>query len=55
MLDRDYFHPVFAMPSSRQVLGAESGKLMGGFKEFTPAANFSIILLVITVCIGGIE
>ena len=39
----------FAMPSSRQVLGAESGKLMGEIsKRFTPAANFSIILLVIT-------
>lgn len=39
----------FAMPSSRQVLGSESGKLMGEIsKRFTPAANSSIILLVIT-------
>lgn len=39
----------FAMPSSRQVLGAESGKLMGEIsKRFTPAANLSIIVLVVT-------
>jgi len=39
----------FVMPSSRQVLGAESGRLMGEIsKRFTPFANFSIILLVIT-------
>ncbi len=39
----------FAMPSSRQVLGAGSGKLMGEIsKRFTPAANLSIIVLVIT-------
>ncbi len=38
-----------AIPSSRQVLGAESGKLMGEIsKRFTPLANYSIILLIIT-------
>lgn len=37
------------MQSSRQVLGAESGKLMGEIsKRFTPAANLSIITLIIT-------
>jgi uncharacterized membrane protein len=39
----------FAMPSSRQVLGAESGKFMGEIsKRFTPVANLSIVFLVIT-------
>lgn len=39
----------FAMQSSMQVLGAESGKLMGEIsKRFTPAANLSIITLIIT-------
>ena len=39
----------FAMPSSRQVLGAGSGKLMAEIsKRFTPAANLSIIVLLIT-------
>ncbi len=39
----------FAMPASRQVLGAESGKLMGEIsRRFTPVASSSIILLVIT-------
>ncbi len=38
-----------AIPSSKQVLGAEAGKLMGEIsKRFTPLANYSIILLVIT-------
>jgi uncharacterized membrane protein len=38
-----------AIPSSRQVSGAESGKLMGEIsKRFTPLANYSIILLVAT-------
>ncbi len=38
-----------AIPSSRQVLGAEAGKLMGEIsKRFTPLANYSIILLVAT-------
>jgi len=39
----------FAIPSARQVLGAESGKLMGEIsKRFTPAANLSIIVLLLT-------
>jgi uncharacterized membrane protein len=38
-----------AIPSSRQVLGAEASKLMGEIsKRFTPLANYSIILLVAT-------
>ena len=38
-----------AIPSSKQVLGAESGKLMGEIsKRFTPLVNYSIILLIIT-------
>ena len=38
-----------AMPSSKQVLGAESGKPMGDIsKRFTPLANYSIILLTVT-------
>jgi uncharacterized membrane protein len=38
-----------AIPSSRQVMGAESGKLMGEIsKRFTPLANYSILLLVVT-------
>lgn len=38
-----------AMPSARQVLGQDAGKLMGEVsKRFTPLANYSILLLVIT-------
>lgn len=38
-----------AIPSSKQALGAESGKLMGEIsKRFTPLVNYSIILLIIT-------
>jgi uncharacterized membrane protein len=38
-----------AIPSSKQVLGAESGRLMGEVsKRFTPLASYSIILLIIT-------
>jgi len=38
-----------AMPSSKQVLGSEAGKLMGEIsKRFTPIANYSIIFLVIS-------
>jgi uncharacterized membrane protein len=38
-----------AIPSSRQVLRAEASKLMGEIsKRFTPLANYSIILLVVT-------
>ncbi|MBI5748901.1 MAG: DUF4149 domain-containing protein [Nitrospinae bacterium] len=37
------------IPSSNQLLGVESGKLMGEIsKRFTPLANYSIILLIIT-------
>jgi len=35
-----------AIPSSRRVLGADAGKLMGDIsKRFTPLANYSIVLL----------
>jgi len=38
-----------ALPSSRFVLGTEAGKMMGEIsKRFTPLANYSILLLVIT-------
>src|SRR3990170_2026429 len=35
-----------AIPSSRRVLGADAGKLMGDIsKRFAPLANYSIVLL----------
>ncbi|MBI5643557.1 MAG: CopD family protein [Deltaproteobacteria bacterium] len=38
-----------AIPSSRQALGPNAGKLMGEISErFTPVANYSILSLVIT-------
>ncbi|MEW6108900.1 MAG: DUF4149 domain-containing protein [Nitrospirota bacterium] len=38
-----------ALPSARQVLGGESGKLMGEIsKKFTPLVNYSIIFLIVT-------
>ncbi len=38
-----------AIPSSKQVMGTEAGKMMGEIsKRFTPLANYSIILLVVT-------
>lgn len=38
-----------AIPTAKQVLGVESGKLMGEIsKRFTPLANYSIIFIVIT-------
>ena len=38
-----------ALPSSKVVLGAEAGKMMGEIsKRFTPLANYSILLLVIS-------
>jgi uncharacterized membrane protein len=38
-----------AMPSARQVMGADAGKLMGEVsKRFTPVANYSIAILVLT-------
>ena len=44
-----FFILFVAIPSSRQVLGAEAGKLMGEIsKRFTPLANISIALLIIT-------
>ena len=37
------------MPSAKQVLGVEAGKLMGDIsKRFTPIANYSIIFLIVT-------
>ena len=44
-----FFILFIALPSARQVLGGEAGKLMGEIsKKFTPIANYSIILLIIT-------
>lgn len=38
-----------AMPSARQVMGADAGKLMGEVsRRFTPVANYSIAILVLT-------
>lgn len=38
-----------AIPSSRKVMGADSGKLMAEItKRFTPLANYSIALLLVT-------
>lgn len=38
-----------AIPSSKQALGPEAGKLMGEIsRKFTPLANCSILLIVIT-------
>ncbi|MBI5468857.1 MAG: hypothetical protein HY891_06960 [Deltaproteobacteria bacterium] len=43
------FTLLIAIPASKEVLGADAGKLMGGVsKRFTPFANYSILLLVIT-------
>ena len=37
------------IPSAKQVLDVEAGKLMGDIsKRFTPIANYSIILLIVT-------
>lgn len=37
------------IPSAKRVLGIEAGNLMGDIsKRFTPIANFSIILLIVT-------
>lgn len=46
-----------AIPSSRQVLGAESGKLMGEIsKRFTPLANYSIMFLIVTgIVLAGLN
>ena len=38
-----------AIPSSRQVSGPDAGRLMGEMSgRFTPFANYSILLLVVT-------
>lgn len=38
-----------AIPSAKQVLGSDAGKLMGEIsKRFTPIANYSIIFLLVT-------
>ena len=38
-----------AIPSAKQVLGADAGKLMGEIsKRFTPIANYSIIFIIVT-------
>lgn len=44
-----FFILFIAIPSAKQVLGSESGKLMGDVaKRFTPIANYCIVLLIIT-------
>ena len=44
-----FFILFIAIPSAKQVLGAEAGKLMGEIsKRFTPLANYSIIFLIVT-------
>lgn len=44
-----FFILSIALPSAKQVLGGEAGKLMGEIsKRFTPIANYSILLLVVT-------
>ena len=46
-----------AIPSSKQVMGSDSGKLMGEIsKRFTPLANYSILLLVVTgILLSGLN
>lgn len=44
-----FFTLYIAIPSSRQAVGQESGRLMAEIsRRFTPFANYSIMLLVIT-------
>lgn len=44
-----FFILFIALPSAKQVLGGEAGKLMGEIsKKFTPIANYCIILLIVT-------
>ena len=46
-----------AIPSSKQVLGADAGKLMGEIaKRFTPLANYSIAFMIITgIALAGLN
>ncbi len=46
-----------AIPSAKQILGAEAGKLTGEIsKRFTPIANYSIIFLLVTgVALTGLN
>jgi uncharacterized membrane protein len=38
-----------ALPSAKQVLGSDAGKLVGEIsKRFTPIANYSILFLIVT-------
>jgi len=44
-----FFILFIAIPSAKQVLGAEAGKMMGEIsKRFTPLANYSIFLIILT-------
>lgn len=44
-----FFIIFVAMPSSRQALGQDAGKLMGAVsKRFTPLANYGILVLAVT-------
>ena len=46
-----------AIPSARQVLGAEAGRFMGDIsKRSTPLANYSILLLAVTgIVLAGLR
>jgi copper resistance protein D len=48
---------IVAIPSSKQTLGADAGKLMSEIsRRFTPLANYSIILLVMTgIVLAGVN
>lgn len=52
-----YFILFIAIPSAKNILGGEAGKLMGEIsKRFTPIANYSILLLFITgVALTGLN
>ena len=52
-----YFILFIAIPSAKNILGGEAGKLMGEIsRRFTPIANYSILLLFITgVALTGLN
>jgi len=52
-----FFILFIAMPSAKQVLGAEAGRLMSDIsKRFTPLANYSIMLLVVSgIVLAGLR
>ena len=52
-----FFILFIALPSAKQVLGGEAGKLMGEIsKKFTPIANYSIFFLIVTgIALTGLD